>query len=113
VTVGNFDGVHRGHQELVRAAVARARADAGVAVVLTFDPHPVRVLSPGRAPAALSTPDQKEELLAALGVDRLAVLPFDAAVARLSPEAFARVVLAETLGARHVLVGESFRFAPA
>ena len=110
VTVGNFDGVHRGHQTLVARAVARAREAGERAVVLTFEPHPARVLDPAGAPAALSTPAQKEELLAGLGVDRLAVLPFDAAVAALSPEAFAREVLAEALGARHVVVGESFRF---
>lgn len=110
VTVGNFDGVHRGHQALVRLAVARAREAGERAVVLTFEPHPARVLDPERAPAALNTPAQKEELLAALGVDRLAVLPFDPAVAALAPEAFAREILAEALGARHVVIGESFRF---
>lgn len=110
VAVGNFDGVHRGHQALVKAAVARARATGGPSVVLTFDPHPARVLRPGRAPAALTTLDQKEELLAGLGVDRLAVLPFDASLAALTPEAFARAVLRDTLGARDVVVGESFRF---
>ena len=110
VTIGNFDGVHLGHQALVAAAVERARSGGGVAVVLTFDPHPARVVSPGRAPAALSTPVQKEELLAELGVDRLAILPFDAEVAGLDPEAFARQVLVGALGARHVVVGESFRF---
>jgi riboflavin kinase/FMN adenylyltransferase len=110
VTVGNFDGVHRGHQALVSAAVARASETGGASVVLTFDPHPARVLQPGRAPAALNTPSQKGELLEGLGVDRLAILPFDASVAALSPEAFARLVLQETLGAHEVLVGESFRF---
>jgi riboflavin kinase/FMN adenylyltransferase len=110
VTVGNFDGVHRGPQALVCAVVARARETGGVSVVLTFDPHPARVLGSGRAPAALTTLAQKEELLALLGVDRLAVLPFDAGVARLSPDAFAREVLAGALGARYVVVGESFRF---
>ncbi len=110
VTVGNFDGVHRGHQTLVAQAVARARESGGEAVVLTFEPHPARVLRPERAPAALSTLDQKEELLDGLGVDRLAVLPFDREVAALSPEDFARDVLAGALGARHVVVGASFRF---
>jgi riboflavin kinase / FMN adenylyltransferase len=110
VTIGNFDGVHRGHQALVSAVVVRAREIGGVSVVLTFDPHPARVLGPGRAPAALTTLTQKEELLALLGVDRLAVLPFDAGVARLPPDAFAREVLQRAIGARHVVVGESFRF---
>jgi riboflavin kinase/FMN adenylyltransferase len=110
VTVGNFDGVHRGHQALVSAAVRRARETGGLSVALTFDPHPARVLQPERAPAALSTLAQKEELLAGMGIDRVAVLPFDAAVAGLAPEAFARGVLREALGARDVVVGESFRF---
>src|SRR5512143_1459565 len=110
VTVGNFDGVHRGHQALVSAAVARARAAGGLSVVLTFDPHPARVLRPAHAPAALTTLAQKKELLAGLGVDRLAFLPFDAGIARLSPEEFARAVLRDTLRARDVVVGESFRF---
>jgi riboflavin kinase/FMN adenylyltransferase len=110
VTVGNFDGVHRGHQALVKAAVARAREEGGPSVVLTFDPHPGRILDPDGAPAALTTLAQKEELLAELGIDRLAVLPFDAGLARLSPEAFGREVLRETLGARIVVIGESFRF---
>jgi riboflavin kinase/FMN adenylyltransferase len=110
VTVGNFDGVHRGHQALVAAAVARARETGGLSVALTFDPHPARVLTPDRAPAALTTLAQKAEILGDLGVDRLAVLPFDASVAALSPEDFARRVLRETLQARDVVVGESFRF---
>jgi len=110
VAVGNFDGVHRGHQALVRAAVASARAAGGAAVVLTFDPHPAAVLRGQEAPAPLTTLAQKEELAAALGIDRLVALEFDAAVAALAPDAFARDVLAGALGAHHVVVGESFRF---
>ncbi len=110
VAVGNFDGVHRGHQALVAAAIARSRGTGGPAVVLTFDPHPARVLRPQAAPAALTTLAQKDELVAALGIDRLVVVPFDARLAALSPDAFAREVLQQALGARHVVVGESFRF---
>ncbi|MGE0454208.1 MAG: bifunctional riboflavin kinase/FAD synthetase [Vicinamibacteria bacterium] len=110
VAIGNFDGVHLGHQALVRRIVERARATTGSAVVLTFDPHPARVLAPERAPEALLTLEQRAELLAGLGVDRLAVLPFDAAMAGLAPEAFAERVLAGALGARAVVVGEQFRF---
>jgi riboflavin kinase/FMN adenylyltransferase len=110
VTVGNFDGVHRGHQALVAAALDAARADAGTAIVLTYDPHPAHVLAPHRAPAALMTVAQKAEVLAGLGIERLAVLPFTAAVAGLSAAEFARSVLAQAVGARTIVVGDNFRF---
>lgn len=110
VTVGNFDGIHLGHQALVHEAVAGARAASGTSVVLTFEPHPSRVLSPDRAPASLMTLDQKAEVLAGLGVDRMAVLPFTRELSEQEPEAFARDVLAVCLGARRVVVGSNFRF---
>ncbi len=110
VTIGNFDGVHRGHQALVASVVAWARRSSGTALVLTFDPHPARILAPERAPLALTTPGQRRELLAALGTDVLAVLPFTESVARLGPVEFARSVLAAALRAEHVVVGEGFRF---
>ena len=109
-TVGNFDGVHRGHRSLVEAAVRQARERGGMAVALTFDPHPSRVLSPDRAPATLMTLDQRAEALAALGIDCLAVLPFTFALSRESPADFARKVLRDAVGARMVVVGENFRF---
>jgi riboflavin kinase/FMN adenylyltransferase len=110
VTVGNFDGVHLGHQSLAAETVRQARAGGGTAVALTFDPHPSRVLSPDRAPATLMTLDQREEALAALGVDRLAVLPFTFELSRESAADFARNVLRDAMGARVVVVGEGFRF---
>jgi riboflavin kinase/FMN adenylyltransferase len=110
VTVGNFDGVHRGHQALVAAVLEEARARGGTSVVLTFEPHPARVLSPDRAPTALMTLGQRAEALEGLGVERLAVLPFTHEVAQEDARAFAETVLAGTLGARTVVVGEGFRF---
>jgi riboflavin kinase/FMN adenylyltransferase len=110
VTVGNFDGVHVGHQALVKAVVADARARGGAAVVLTFDPHPSRVLSPHRAPSALMTLEQKAEVLETLGVDVLAVLPFTRELSRMGPEEFAGRVLGEMVGAALVVVGTNFRF---
>lgn len=110
VAVGNFDGVHRGHQALLAAARADARARGGQVVVLTFDPHPARVLTPDRAPARLMTFDQKAEVLAGLGVDVLAVLPFGPGLAEESAAAFARLVLRDGLQAEAVVVGRNFRF---
>ena len=110
LAIGNFDGVHLGHQALVRATVEQARRQAGTAMVLTFDPHPVRVLAPERAPRALMTLEQRAELLSALGIEVVAVLGFDADVAALDPEQFVRAILVRTLEARSVVVGERFRF---
>jgi riboflavin kinase/FMN adenylyltransferase len=110
VTIGNFDGVHRGHQALIQAAARRAGEQGGRTVVLTLDPHPARLLDPEGAPATLTTLDQKSELLGGLGVDVFVVLPFTAELARLSGEEFVGGVLVEALGARSVVVGEDFRF---
>lgn len=110
VAVGNFDGVHRGHQALVAAALSRARLADCAAVALTFDPHPAQVLAPDRALRRLMTPSQKEEALAALGVDVLAVLPFTGRLAALRPEEFVGKVLRGALCAESVVVGEGFRF---
>jgi riboflavin kinase/FMN adenylyltransferase len=110
VTIGNFDGVHRGHRTLIDAAARWAEAERGTVVVLTLDPHPARLLDPERAPTTLTTVEQKGELLAALGVDVFAVLPFTAALAERSAEDFVRRVLVQALGARRVVIGEDFRF---
>ena len=113
VTIGNFDGVHLGHQALVRAARARSDARHETCLALTFDPHPTAVLHPDRAPLRLMTVAQKGELLAGMGIDVLAVLPFTRDVAGLAPADFAANVLRGALGARAVVVGEGFRFGKA
>lgn len=110
VTIGVFDGVHRGHRLLVARAVALARERAAAAVVTTFDPHPVSVLRPGEAPAALATPAHRLRLLAGLGVDATLVLPFTRELASWEPERLVRDLLVERLGTVAVAVGEDFRF---
>lgn len=110
VAVGNFDGVHRGHQALVASAVAAAAAAEGTPVVLTFDPHPARVISPETAPTALMTVAQKSAALERAGVHAMAVLPFTADVAGATPEEFVERVLHRALGAEAVVVGANFRF---
>ena len=110
VTIGVFDGVHRGHQLIIGRAVDQARALGVPSVVLTFDPHPIEVVRPGSHPRMLTGPHAKAELLEALGVDVLCVLPFTAAFSRLAPEEFVHAVLVEHLHARSVVVGENFRY---
>ncbi len=100
VAVGTFDGVHLGHREVIRGADS----------VLTFDPHPVSVVAPQHAPKLLTRLDLKAELIAALGVQELIVIPFDAAFAARSAQEFIDEVLVGALGAVRVSVGENFRF---
>ncbi|SEL86427.1 riboflavin kinase / FMN adenylyltransferase [Blastococcus sp. DSM 46786] len=110
VTVGMYDGVHRGHQKLIGAAVARARAMRRPCLLLTFDPHPAEVVRPGSHPAILTSLDRKAELVAELGVDAMCVLPFTAEFMKLPPETFTHTVLVERLHAAQVVVGENFTY---
>lgn len=107
---GNFDGVHLGHRALLDVVVAVARDLGGPAAVVTFDPHPLRVLQPDRAPLALDPLAQRLALLADCGVDRVLVLPFDALLAARTPTWFVREVLCERLGVRAVVAGPGVRF---
>lgn len=104
--IGNFDGVHLGH----RSVIELARAAGGPLGVVTFEPHPREVFQPDAPPFRLMSPDAKAHRLEKLGVEVLHELPFDKDLAGLSPEQFARDVLAEGLGLRHVVVGADFRF---
>jgi riboflavin kinase/FMN adenylyltransferase len=110
VTVGMYDGVHRGHQKLIGAAVARARTMRRPCLLLTFDPHPAEVVRPGSHPAILTSLDRKAELVAELGVDAMCVLPFTPEFMRLSPETFTHTVLVEHLHTAQVVVGENFTY---
>lgn len=110
VTIGVFDGVHRGHQALMRTVVEKARQLHATPVVVTFDRHPLEVLAPGRAPALITTLEQRARAMGAVGIEAIVVLPFDDALRNLSPEEFVRRVLVEKLGCVHAVVGANFRF---
>ena len=110
VTIGVFDGVHRGHQLIIGRAVDKARELGVPSVVLTFDPHPSEVVRPGSHPPMLTGQHAKAELLEGLGVDVLCVLPFTVEFSRLAPDEFVHAVLVEHLHARSVVVGENFRY---
>jgi riboflavin kinase/FMN adenylyltransferase len=100
VAVGSFDGVHLGHREVIRGSDS----------VLTFDPHPSAIVAPQHTPKLLTPLDVKAELVEALGVEEMIVIPFDAEFAKRGPEEFIEDVLVGTLGATYVSVGENFRF---
>ena len=110
VTVGNFDGLHLGHQRILRRVIELGHAAAMAAVAVTFDPHPARFLRPREAPPLLLTMEQRLAALRELGCDAALVLRFDAALARLAPEEFVRQILLDGLRAQAVVVGRTFRF---
>lgn len=110
VTIGVFDGVHRGHRQIIGLAVERARELGVPSVVLTFDPHPMEVVRPGSHPPMLTGTRQKADILEGLGVDVTCVLPFTLDFSRLTHDEFVHAVLVEKLHARVVIVGENFRY---
>ena len=110
VTIGNFDGVHVGHQAVLKLARDRVRLQQGTAVVLTFEPHPLRVLAPGVELKFLSDPEEKLALLEEAGVDVVVRLPFTREFAAQTPDEFMVQVLRDGLGTRELFVGQNFRF---
>jgi riboflavin kinase/FMN adenylyltransferase len=110
LTIGNFDGVHRAHRELLDRVVEVARGQAALAAAITFEPHPIKFLSPAHAPKLLTPFSRKAQLIASSGIDLLLVLPFNRELAHLSPLEFVRNVLVRPLHTLAVLVGPNFRF---
>ncbi|MFJ6570968.1 bifunctional riboflavin kinase/FAD synthetase [Streptomyces sp. NPDC091292] len=110
VTIGSYDGVHRGHQLIIGRAVRRARELGVPSVVVTFDPHPSEVLRPGSHPPLLAPHHRRAELMADLGVDALLILPFTTEFSQLSPADFVVKVLVDKLHAQAVVEGPNFRF---
>ena len=110
VTIGSYDGVHRGHQLIIGRAVERARELGVPSVVVTFDPHPSEVVRPGTHPPLLAPHHRRAELMAELGVDALLILPFTTEFSKLSPADFIAKVLVDRLHAQAVIEGPNFRF---
>jgi riboflavin kinase/FMN adenylyltransferase len=110
VALGNFDGVHLGHQAVVRRAVEEGRRRGAKVVAATFDPHPRVVLAPGSEPRLLTTLEMRREELLGYGVDEVWAIRFDETLSRKTPEEFVRDVLVGEIGASAVVVGENFRF---
>ncbi len=109
-TVGTFDGIHRGHQAVLAAVVRRARASGAPSMLVTFDPHPLAVVTPSAAPRLLTLPDEKVVHARAAGVDRVETLAFTPELARLGPEEFVRDVLLARLGVQALVVGYDHGF---
>lgn len=110
VTLGNFDGVHAGHRAVLGQVVTRARAAGSQAVAITFDPHPLRVLHPDRAPGLITSLAQRLELMASTGLDAVLVMEFTRELATWSPQEFVDRVMVRSLGAATVVVGRDTRF---
>jgi len=110
VTVGSFDGVHRGHEAVLREIAARARSAGRHSVLVTFDPHPMAVVNPAAAPPLLTTGPERREILAQTGLDYALLLHFDRALAAMAPEEFVRRVLVRGCGMRELVIGHDHGF---
>jgi riboflavin kinase/FMN adenylyltransferase len=108
--IGNFDGVHLGHREILRAVVEEARGSGARAIAVTFDPHPEQFLRPSQAPRLLTPMEERIRLLAATGIDAVVVLSFDAVLAELPAREFVRRILVQALGVLAVHEGGNFHF---
>lgn len=110
ITIGNFDGVHIGHQALFHQVIEKAEAIGGTAVAMTFEPHPIRVLKQNGHPPLITIYEQKIELMSTVGLDVLIALPFTTEFAAWSAERFVRELLAERIGVRAIVVGQDYTF---
>ena len=109
-TIGVFDGVHKGHQQLIGRVVDEAKDRGATPVVVTFDRHPLELIAPGKEPPLITTPRQRAEAMGELGIELLLILRFDDALRHLTAADFVQKVLVDALGAVHVVVGRNFRF---
>jgi riboflavin kinase/FMN adenylyltransferase len=110
ITIGNFDGLHLGHQKILLAAMNKAEEIKGTSMVVTFDPHPMKVLAPEREVKLLTTPKERERLLDAIGIKVLLCINFNKEFSMLQPDDFIEDVLVKKLGAKAVIVGQNYAF---
>ena len=110
ITLGNFDGVHLGHQGLIRMVIGRAREIQGQSMVVTFRPHPLKILAPEKCPPLISLYEEKIKLFEKLGIDVLVKIPFTLNFAEMSPKEFVKTILCDLLGAKEIYVGFNYRF---
>jgi riboflavin kinase/FMN adenylyltransferase len=110
ITIGNFDGAHKGHRRILRRVSALAREEGWKSAALTFDPHPAKLLAPASAPRLLTTLEERARMILEQGIDEILILPFTPEIAALGPEDFVREILVDKLKARAVLVGANFHF---
>ncbi len=110
ITIGNFDGVHKGHQALFQRVKQLAEELNGESAVITFDPHPLEVLAPHKTPSFITSHRRKLDLIASCGIDATIVIPFDHEFSRMSAREFVEVLLVEKIGVRAIVVGHDYRF---
>ena len=110
VTIGNFDGVHLGHQKIFKEVVAKAEEIGGTPIAITFQPHPVRVLAPERGLKMINTPEDKETLIERVGINTLIRISFNRDFSHTNPDAFIQNILVDMIGAKWVIVGHSYAF---
>jgi len=110
ITLGNFDGLHLGHQELIKKIIQRARETSSLSMVVTFRPHPLKILAPDKCPPLISIYEEKIRLIEKLGIDVLVKIPFSLDFAAMEPRDFVKNILRDLLGAREIFVGYNYRF---
>jgi riboflavin kinase/FMN adenylyltransferase len=110
LTIGNFDGTHLAHQALFGEVALLARSKSWIPAALSFDPHPAYIVAPDRAPKRITTFDQRVQVMAACGIEKVLILPFTPELARVSPESFVKDILVAALQTKAIVVGDNFRF---
>jgi riboflavin kinase/FMN adenylyltransferase len=110
ITLGNFDGLHLGHQELIKKIIRRAKETGGLSMVVTFRPHPLKILAPEKCPPLISIYEEKIQLLEKLGIDVLVKIPFTLDFSAMEPRDFVKNILSDLLGVKEIYVGYNYRF---